>query len=257
MLASVADLDEAMVAVEQGADLVDLKDPTRGALGAWPVESVRAAVEALGDRALLSATVGDLPVDPESLVEAARRMAATGVAIVKIGFFAASASLDELAAAVRALAAVTAEGTRLVAVLMADQELHLPLLPMLASAGFKGAMLDTADKAAGPLSRHLSAPALADFVDRVRRLSMLCGLAGSLRQSDIAPLAALAPDYLGFRGALCGAGRTSRLDPLKLAAIRQAVRAASNRATATAGKQVATDEMPTSSSAGIRLAAAR
>lgn len=39
-LASVADLDEARLAVAGGADIVDFKDPHRGALGALPVAAV-------------------------------------------------------------------------------------------------------------------------------------------------------------------------------------------------------------------------
>lgn len=239
LLASVRDLAEAELAWAGGAELVDLKDPDRGALGAWPEAALRHAVARLGDRAVLSATTGDLPMEPAGLVAAARATAATGVAYVKVGFFAGG----DQAACAGALAAVAAEGARLVAVLMADQEPDLDLLPRLAAAGFAGAMLDTADKRAGGLRRHLDEATLARFVATAQAQGLLCGLAGSLGLADIPPLVALGPDYLGFRGALCRGDRSGALDPQALAAVREALqtagRAAASSATAAAGAATA------------------
>ena len=49
----------------------------------------------------------------------------------------------------------------------------------------------------------------------------MVGLAGSLEEADVPSLAALGPDLLGFRGALCaGRSRTSPLDPGAVARIR-------------------------------------
>jgi uncharacterized protein (UPF0264 family) len=79
------------------------------------------------------------------------------------------------------------------------------------------------------------------FVATARLNGLLTGLAGSLGLADIPPLAALGPDYLGFRGALCSGGRESALDPAALAAVRAALDAAqparASSATATAGAQ--------------------
>jgi uncharacterized protein (UPF0264 family) len=240
MLASVADLAEAAFVLEAGVDVVDLKDPVQGALGAWPLPMLRRAVERHGGRVILSATVGDLPAVPDMVTEAARRVADTGVDIVKVGLFAGQASTDDLKATVSALGGLTAEGIDLVAVMMADQPLHLDLVTAVSAAGFKGVMLDTADKSAGSLRAHRSPEELRGFVARGRKHGLLTGLAGSLTLADIAPLAALEPDYLGFRGALCTAGRTSGLSMDRVTAVRQAMRMARSRATATAGKQVAT-----------------
>ena len=54
--------------------------------------------------------------------------------------------------------------------------------------------------------------------------NLLCGLAGSLRLDDIARLAPLQADYLGFRGALCvQQQRTAQLDEVRLRQIRDAL----------------------------------
>ena len=86
-LASVASADEARIASEQGADFIDAKDPRVGALGALAPESVRQIVAEIGGRAPVGAVAGDLPMEPEIIVAAARALAATGVDYVKIGLF--------------------------------------------------------------------------------------------------------------------------------------------------------------------------
>lgn len=238
LLASVATLAEAATALAEGADILDLKQPAAGALGAWPVEEIREAVCRLGGGRPLSATIGDLPLLPEAVVPAVEGVAGTGVDYVKIGFFAGG----DPRGCLQALRPLAREA-RLVAVLMADQGPDLGLLPALAEAGFVGAMLDTAAKGAGGLRRHLPEARLAAFVAAARVNGLLCGLAGSLTLADIAPLAALGPDYLGFRGALCRGERTGSLDPAALRAVRAALdaaqdaSAAASRATATAGAQ--------------------
>ncbi|HEX8373868.1 MAG TPA: (5-formylfuran-3-yl)methyl phosphate synthase [Geminicoccaceae bacterium] len=218
LLASVASLDEAALALDLGADILDLKNPAEGALGAWPVDELRLAVARFGGRRPLSATTGDLPPVPGLVVPRAEAVAGAGVDYVKVGLFAGS----DLPALVAALAPL-ARRCRLVAVLMADQRPDVGLVPHLADAGFAGAMLDTADKRRGGLRAHMDDGALTGFVAATRRRGLLCGLAGSLGVADIGPLTALEPDYLGFRGALCAGGREGVLDPARFAAVRAAL----------------------------------
>ncbi|MEP9351214.1 (5-formylfuran-3-yl)methyl phosphate synthase [Xanthobacter sp. KR7-225] len=230
LLASVATLTEMAQAIAGGADIVDLKDPARGALGAWRTADLAAAV--VRWRALppgappLSATVGDQPLEPGALAAAAARVAATGVPLVKIGFALGPETGAEALAACLAALAPLARAHRLVGVLFADLRPDLALVPRFAQAGFAGIMLDTADKTAGSLRRHLDDRALAGFLSAARAHGLMSGLAGSLTRADAAPLAALGPHYLGFRGALCATGRTGALDPARLAAVRAALRRA-------------------------------
>ena len=79
------------------------------------------------------------------MAAAARAAAATGVDIVKLGFF-PGANHRALA---ESLAPLGEAGIRLVAVLMADRQPDLGLAANLAVAGFLGVMLDTADKQSG------------------------------------------------------------------------------------------------------------
>jgi uncharacterized protein (UPF0264 family) len=199
MLASVRSLDEALLAMESGADLIDLKEPSRGALGALDHAAVRICVRAIGGRRPLSATIGDIPsMDPQAVVEAVECMAATGVDFIKVGFFFHPRARD----CVSALSTL-ARKIRLVAVLFADAPYDAGLIDVLASSQFAGAMLDTAQKQGKTLLGWRTMTELGTFVNHARNLGLLSGLAGSLRTEDIAPLLTLKPDYLGFRGALC------------------------------------------------------
>ncbi len=150
MLASVTGPEEAQIALTAGADIIDLKDPNAGALGALPADTIHAAVRAISGRRPTSATVGDLPADPETLVSAAAVTAKTGVDFVKVGFFKES----NLSPCIRALQSQTANGVKLVAVLFAELDPDLCILPDLARAGFSGVMFDTADKQQGGLRSH-------------------------------------------------------------------------------------------------------
>jgi uncharacterized protein (UPF0264 family) len=222
-LASVTSAEEADIACEAGADVIDCKDPSAGALGALDALTVREIVARIAGRLPVSATIGDLPAEAGALVAATAAMAATGVDIVKIGFFGDRDPRPAIAALGEAAFGPELAPTRLVAVLMADREPDLSLIPALAAAGFVGVMLDTAAKSAGSLTTILPADRLALFVDTAAANGLFAGLAGSLRKNDIAELARLGPDMLGFRGALCAAGRTSALDAERVATIRDEI----------------------------------
>lgn len=215
MLASVTGPDEAEAAVAGGADIIDLKDPGRGALGAVEPSVVRAAVERVAGRRPCSAVTGDLPMEPGTIRAAVDAMAATGVEFVKLGVFPGA----DPEGAIRALAPL-AERVRLVAVLFADLAPDLGLLHALGNAGFAGAMLDTARKGDGRLLDHMPVPALGRFVAACRERGLMCGLAGALEPPDVPRLLRLEPDLLGFRGALCAAGRAGPLDPARVALVR-------------------------------------
>lgn len=217
MLASVRSLDEALTALDGGADFIDLKEPSRGALGALDHAAVRVCVQAVGGRKPVSATIGDLPsMEPRAVVSAVERMGRTGVDFIKIGFFAHPQAVD----CVHALSE-PARNSRLVAVLFADEHYDPAMVDALARNGFAGVMLDTAHKTGKSLRDWRNANELQTFVERGRNAGLLTGLAGSLRRDDIPALLAMAPDYLGFRGALCSNGaRAQHLDARLLAEIR-------------------------------------
>jgi dihydroneopterin aldolase len=216
MLASVTSAAEAELALAHGADIVDLKDPAKGALGALDANVVRDVVGVIAGRRPTSAVLGDLPMEADVILGAAERMAATGVDYVKVGLFPGVGRAD----CIRALASI-ARRTPIVGVMFADRDSDLDLLPLMREAGFAGAMLDTAGKRAGRLLDHADAAALGQFIRTCRAHDLMTGLAGSLEAPDVPRLLLLAPDFLGFRGALCAAHRrTAGLDAAAFDIIR-------------------------------------
>lgn len=217
LLASVTGAQEAALAMAGGVDIIDLKEPSRGALGAVPHEVQREVVQWVNGRCPVSATAGDLPMEPETIAAAINDTAGNGVDLIKVGL----RNLESHADCLDVLTQASGRGVRLIAVLFAEDRPPLTLLGSLRGAGCYGVMLDTATKAAGSLLRHLHMSSLGAFVARARRLGLLTGLAGSLQPGDIAELRKLGPDYLGFRGALCEAGsRSGRLSAGALAQVR-------------------------------------
>jgi dihydroneopterin aldolase len=251
-LASVRSPEEAALALGGGADIIDAKEPSAGALGRVDAETLAAIVRAIAGRRPVSATIGDLDLEPAGVAAAVEATAASGADIVKIGMFAGA--LDDTLAALRPIAR---RDIRLVAVLFADRAPDLAgIVSRCAAAGFYGVMLDTADKAAGPLTAHLGIPVLAGFVRDARRRRLVSGLAGSLRLADIAGLMPLGADYLGFRSALCAGGRGGWLDPASLQAVRRALergagQPGSSSATATAGAMSEAREARSDEAIGI------
>lgn len=219
LLVSVRDPAEAEAALLAGADLIDAKDPNRGALGALAPETVAEIMARLPDDGVETSAVAD---SAESLAAMAR----SGARWVKHGV-----SRPEWHDAARLAAIAGSVPGRVIAVLFAEDEPGAHLVEALAEAGFAGAMIDTAGKEGVRLPDLLGPEHLSAFVAACRSRSMLCGLAGSLRIGDIPALSAARPDYLGFRGGLCrGFDRTNGIDPLRIAEAVRALRPASQDA---------------------------
>ncbi|MBB2960202.1 (5-formylfuran-3-yl)methyl phosphate synthase [Methylobacterium sp. R2-1] len=216
LLVSVRGPDEALTAHRAGADLIDAKDPERGALGALPAETVRGLVARIGGRAVTSAVAGD--GTGTEIAAAITTMAATGVDFIKIAVGAADGTA-------LAEAAARAPG-RVIGVLFAEDDVTEGSFPArLAAAGFVGAMIDTRGKSGIALPSLMSAPQLAAFVAGCRTHGLMSGLAGSLGLADIPVLASFGPDYLGFRGGLCRDGdRRQALDGARVSRAVEAMR---------------------------------
>jgi dihydroneopterin aldolase len=204
--------------VQLGADVVDLKDPRRGALGAVSLETAREAIAAVAGRCETSAALGDPPYDVEALFAGIRAYGEAGVDYVKLAVDAPA--LDSLGDSLRRLA----HEVHLVGMMFADEKPDFDLLTRLSALGFKGAMLDTRDKGRGRLIAHLEVVQLNQFCSQCRALNLISGLAGSLEAPDVPRLLLVRPDVLGFRGALCHAhDRRGAIDPHAVTLIRDLI----------------------------------
>jgi uncharacterized protein (UPF0264 family) len=252
----VATPEEAARALAAGADVLDIKEPREGSLGACPPAILRAVVALVDARphppqagpaagsarpVLVSAALGDAPNLPGTLALAAAGAAACGVDVLKIGLWGTpreSEAIDLVRAVVEA-ARATSPSVRIVAAAYADAD-RIGALPPLAlpavaeAGGAFGCLIDTARKDGSRLFDHLGVQALRRLVGEAHRRGLACGLAGSLSVRDVPILREIGPDYVGARGALCGGGRQGVLQPERLTAFRLALRgdAPSQRSTA-------------------------
>ncbi len=241
LLVSVRSVCEAVVALAGGADIVDAKEPSRGALGAVSPHVLRAIGLALHGARPLSAALGETRRAPDDVGARAAQASRAGTAFVKIGLTGLDVrAVAALAAAVRG-AAVGRAGHRatgtggpedapgaggaalcgVVAVAYADwRDAHRPaphdVLRIAAAEGATGLLVDTAGKS-GPGLRGLMRDAeLADLVGSAHASGLFIALAGQLRAGDLPVLCGLGADIAGVRGAACADGRTGRLDPLRV-----------------------------------------
>jgi (5-formylfuran-3-yl)methyl phosphate synthase len=218
MLASVANAAEAGVAAQLGADVIDLKDARRGALGAVPLDAARQVIAAIAGQSETSAALGDPPYDEDALLVGAQALATMGVGYVKLAVDAPT--LHRLGDSLGRLARDVA----LIGMMFAEEKPDFGLLAKLGDLGFKGAMLDTRDKTRGRLIMHLEVVQLNQFCSQCRALNLISGLAGSLEAPDVPRLLLVRPDVLGFRGALCHAhDRRGPIDPPAVALIRDLI----------------------------------
>lgn len=232
MLVSVRDVDEALAAADGGADFIDLKEPLDGALGGLPLATVREIVGVLrqrGSRLPISATIGDLPMnDLAQILSRVAAVGACGVDYVKVG-------IERAAGAATVIDALADCGNVVVPVFIADRGLDDALVAracavrFISRQAFPAIMVDTADKRAGSLFDVLPSAALQRFVATVRASGALVGVAGALRAAQVDALAALQPDFAGFRSAVCIGDRASRIDAARVRELSARLRAASRQ----------------------------
>jgi (5-formylfuran-3-yl)methyl phosphate synthase len=227
LLVSVFDDAEARLAVAGGVDIVDVKNPAEGSLGA-PAPGVIARVRSVLPAELpLSAAIGDLPCLPGTAALAALGAARSGAAYAKIGLW-GSSTTEEAVAVLRAAQDAVEGEAAVIAVTYADGA-RVPSRPLpprqlvvaARRAGVAGCLLDTAVKDGRGLLSWLAPDELAELVAEAHDAGLEMALAGELRAEDLAAVRATGADIAGVRSAACRDGRrTAPLDPERIARLR-------------------------------------
>lgn len=230
LLVSAASAADAAAAVEGGADIVDAKDPARGALGPVSPDDFGAIAARVAGRRPVTAALGEA-LEPFSLETSARSYATLGASLVKVGF----AGVGNLRLA-HSLAVAAVRGAsqghasaRVVLVAYADAPAAVvspaTLLEVASSVGAAGVLLDTADKSGPRLTELVSLAWLTDWVTLAQRRSLLVCLAGRLRAEDLPLVRRCGADIAGVRGAACEGGRAGRIDAARVRGLRRACEA--------------------------------
>ena len=192
LLVSVIDAAEARLAVAGGVDIVDVKNPAEGSLGA-PAPGVIAQVrDVLPAELPLSAALGDLPCLPGTAALAALGAARSGAAYVKLGLWGVVQRTEDAVAVLRAARDAVDGDAAVVAVAYADAA-RVPggrwrrrsSSRRRGDAGVSGCLIDTAIKDGRGLLSWLAADALAELVAEAHDAGLEIALAGELRAEDL------------------------------------------------------------------------
>jgi (5-formylfuran-3-yl)methyl phosphate synthase len=215
LLVSVRNAEEAHAALEGGADIIDIKEPTQGSLGKADDKTIAEIVETL--RGLnpaipISAALGELR-DGEK-VQALSRLPSE-VGYVKLGLSACGDDCDWLGKwriFRRRFCQARSPDLIWVMVLYADwRQANSPHPQELIQAAVEDAcgavLLDTFYKDGRSLLEVLSQKELRNIADAVHATDMPFAVAGSLRKEDLPRLSLLKPDIIAIRSAACLSGR--------------------------------------------------
>jgi hypothetical protein len=210
LLISPINEKEASQAIAGGADIIDVKNPREGTLGAnfpWVIKRIR---EITPKNIQVSCTIGEAPNLPGSMSLAALGAASLGVDYIKVGLYGIKTPKEAkfLLDNVNKAAKECNPNVKVVAAGYADAErigaLDPMLIPEIASkAHVDLAMIDTAVKDGKNIFNFLNANQLEIFVANSHKLGLEAALAGSLKKQDLPVVYGLGADVVGLRGAAC------------------------------------------------------
>ncbi|PIS47774.1 MAG: hypothetical protein COT17_01690 [Elusimicrobia bacterium CG08_land_8_20_14_0_20_51_18] len=209
LLISPSNLKEARALFSGGADIIDVKNPAEGSLGAnfpWVIRDIIRA----NPRARFSVAIGDIFYKPGSFSLAAYAAASLGADYVKAGFFGFSDKklAGETARRLRKAVKMVRKKTSFVLAGYADWKRFggLPWRDILHAASFAGAdvvMLDTYVKDGKSLFDAMPLSEIRAFLQKAGGLGLKTALAGSLRPAHMPAIKSLSPDIIGIRGGVC------------------------------------------------------
>jgi uncharacterized protein (UPF0264 family) len=210
LLISPKNETEAVEAVAGGADIIDVKNPKEGPLGAnfpWIIKRIR---QITPKNTEVSCTLGEVPNLPGSMALAALGAATTGVNYIKAGLYGlktpeeavylmenVTKAAKEYNPSIKVVASGYADAGRISTV----DPLLVPKIAHEAQADI--AMIDTAIKDGKSLFTFLTKPKLRRFVAAAHNYGLKAALAGSLQKEDLPLVHALGADVVGLRGAAC------------------------------------------------------
>jgi len=247
LLVSVRSLEEAGEAVAGGCDILDIKEPHHGSLGAAADSTIR-NVSAFGRqlRIPVSAALGECADRLESGNSPdSGTVGMSQLNFVKLGLAGMANRQNWSEQWLRHAAECvgpTASGVRHVAVVYADWQAAdapcpqqiLDVVTRLIRSGshngspvvpFSGVLIDTFAKSSGRLLDALSAREICSIRQQTAECGLFLGLAGRLTQAMLPDLVCFEPDIVAVRTAACrGQQRNGCVDRTVVSRFRQAMR---------------------------------
>jgi len=211
LLVSPSTIEEAKLSV--AADIIDVKKPSEGSLGAnfpWVIREIKTLVAKP-----LSAAIGDFDYKPGGAALTAYGAACAGADFIKIGlaFEGQEKARDVISAVVRAVKEEFPEKFVVIAAYSDYQRMHsispFEMAPIAAECGADFAMIDTGIKDRQSTFAFMDEETLRTFTYANEELGLGTALAGAFKFEDIDALKRINPDIIGVRGMVCGGDRNA------------------------------------------------
>lgn len=210
-----------MEAVQGGADVIDAKEPTRGAMGPVDTQVLQEIAVAVEGRSL-TAAAGELHELDRDWIDRAASVPA--LRLIKVGL----SQANDRAAGLERVAALQAElppRLSVAPVLYADLASRALLdvdevLNEASLAGLQWLVIDTFDKQSGRLFDWWSPP--RGFALQSAKVKL--ALAGRLTASDLERAVSLRPLLIGVRSLVCGGDRDGSVQRARVASTMELMR---------------------------------
>ncbi|WP_202319267.1 (5-formylfuran-3-yl)methyl phosphate synthase [Archaeoglobus neptunius] len=219
VLVSPMSIAEAVEAIEGGADIIDVKNPAEGSLGAnfpWVIKEISELAKKHGKE--ISATTGDMPYKPGTASLAALGAAVAGADYIKVGLYGvrnAEEAYEMMIAVTKAVKEYNPD-KKVVAAGYGDfyrinsvNPLELP--DVVSKAGADIVMVDTAIKDGTSLFDHMKVEDVRKFIGLAKDSGLMVALAGNIGWHHIDLLKELSPDIIGVRSIVCERDRNSMI----------------------------------------------
>jgi (5-formylfuran-3-yl)methyl phosphate synthase len=225
VLISIVSIEEAKIALLAKPDILDIKNPAEGSLGAqFPWVLTEIVNDVKGPGILCSATLGDLTYKPGTAALAAFGAASCGVGYIKAGLHGVSNYSEGLNMMNAIVQAVRMVNTNIIVVASgyADYKrfnglAYKDLIKIAVASASDIVMVDTAIKDGKNLMDAMSYAEIKEFIDLAHDAGLQVALAGSIKKEHVEELARLNPDIVGIRGAVCQhADRNGNVDYKKI-----------------------------------------
>ena len=213
LLVSPSSIDEARHS--GAADIIDVKKPSEGSLGAnfpWVIREIKAF-----SKKPVSAAIGDFDYKPGGAALAAYGAACAGADFVKIGlaFDGQEKARDVIRAVVKAVKDEFPKKYVVIAAYSDFERMHsispFDMAPIASECGADFAMVDTGIKDRQSTFAFMNEETLRSFSAKNKKLGLGTALAGALKFEDIAALKRINPDIIGVRGMVCGGDRNAMI----------------------------------------------
>jgi len=226
LLVTVINKKECRRIIKSGCDILDIKNPGEGSLGAafpWTTKEIK---ESIPRNTRISIAIGDIFNLPGTISLAVWGALAFSPDYIKVGLKGiknkreAKYLLEKL---VKTVKSSRSPSTKIVAAGYADYKkigsicpLHIP--DIASKSGVKVVMIDTFIKNGRSILDIMPISEITRFVDKCHKNKLTAAIAGSLALKHVAEVKKTGVDFIGVRGAVCSGNK--RTNDLKTHLVR-------------------------------------